>query len=139
MQLSATTDELTGLMNRRAIMESILRGLDALGRMGGDEFLVIAPESSAQQGEVLAERIRQDLENLAHENVEGRAVTVSIGIAEMSEESSLEELIGRADRALYEAKDEGRNRVRVFQAVAANWTYPDGAAEAITERAGRLS
>lgn len=167
MQTLATTDGLTGLMNRRAIMQfgenewqrylrlkrpfccliididhfksindtwghgvgdqvlknvstatkAALRQLDALGRMGGEEFLVIAPESSAQQAEVLAERIRQGLACLAHEDMNERTVTVSIGIAQISEESSLEELIGRADQALYKAKDEGRNQVRTFQAI----------------------
>jgi len=65
---------------------------------------------------VLAERIRQNVSYLTFEEMAGRQVTVSIGVAQIFDEKSLEELIRHADGALYTAKTEGRNQVVVFQA-----------------------
>lgn len=83
--------------------------------MGGEEFLILATESGRQEVMVLAERIRTALESIEYEGRPEHKVTVSIGLAEMSSEASLDELIQHADRALYNAKDRGRNRVVVYK------------------------
>lgn len=88
-----------------------LRAADVLGRYGGEEFIVLFPGSTAQQAAVVAERIR---EAIAADTIETGAArvsaTISVGLAEaLSDQDTLEQLIRRADRALYEAKGKGRN------------------------------
>ena len=92
-----------------------LRAADVLGRYGGEEFIVLFPGSTAQQAAVVAERIR---EAVAANGIETRgariSATISVGLAEASAgHDSLEQLIRRADRALYEAKAKGRNCIVV--------------------------
>lgn len=92
-----------------------LRAADVLGRYGGEEFIVVFPGSTAQQAAVVAERIR---EAIAADGIETRSVrvsaTISAGLAEaLSDQDTLEQLIRRADRALYDAKAKGRNCVVV--------------------------
>jgi diguanylate cyclase (GGDEF)-like protein len=102
---------LTGVAN---LVNARLRSTDALGRFGGEEFLLVAPETEAPQAQILAERIRAGLESQSHGATPGRTVTVSIGIAQVGEESTLDELIAHADEALYQAKESGKNRVDVY-------------------------
>lgn len=89
-----------------------LRRTDVLGRVGGEEFAVLLPETEAPDALRIAERIRADVEGLAvpYEGKELR-LTVSIGHAQTRGGRSLEELLKLADDALYEAKRTGRNRV----------------------------
>jgi diguanylate cyclase (GGDEF)-like protein len=98
----------------RAIGEAIQRGLRAADtgcRFGGDEFAVMAPEADAAAGLVLGERIRALAEGMALPG--GLRVTVSLGVscAGPAEVWTAAALLERADRALYEAKRMGRNRV----------------------------
>ena len=96
----------------RAI-ESCLRETDKLARYGGDEYIALLPETSCKAALEVAERIRKAVENTAI-NVEGNQIkaTVSIGVASYPEHaSSLDELLRRVDRALYQSKESGRNRV----------------------------
>lgn len=161
----ATTDELTNLHNRRAIMEkgqaewqravrynsplsclvfdldhfktindtyghgkgddvlramahqliATLRQTDSVGRIGGEEFMLFAPGTDASQAEALAERIRLGVANCRIAGIENRKITISIGIATLTDETSLEQLIQHADEALYEVKKNGRNRSRVYR------------------------
>jgi diguanylate cyclase (GGDEF)-like protein len=92
-----------------------LRAADVLGRYGGEEFIVLFPGSTAQQASVVAERIR---EAIAADGIGTRgariSATISVGLAEASsDQDTLEQLIRRADRALYDAKAKGRNCVVV--------------------------
>ncbi|WP_086479667.1 sensor domain-containing diguanylate cyclase [Oceanospirillum sanctuarii] len=84
-------------------------------RFGGEEFLVLMPQSDSAQAVRLAEKIRQETEKLVVETSDRREVrfTVSIGIAvyQHSSHENLDQLIHRADEKLYEAKRSGRNRV----------------------------
>lgn len=83
-----------------------------LGRFGGEEFLVVLPGSDIEGGRQAAERIRHAICETEFETKAGRLeVTVSIGVAEFQSGDNAESLLRRADRALYRAKEMGRNRV----------------------------
>ena len=96
---------------------SVLRKVDILCRFGGEEFVVLLPETALDAAVIAAERIRQAIseQRLSTENGEVK-VTVSIGAAELQAKTeTLENLVDKADKALYQAKGEGRNCVRVFK------------------------
>lgn len=97
-------------------LRTTLRAIDLAGRWGGEEFLVVLPQTDLPGATALAERVRVAIEETAIE-VGGPAplaVTVSIGAATLDEQTrSAEQLVERADAALYDAKDAGRNRVSV--------------------------
>jgi len=85
-----------------------LRSQDQMGRLGGEEFVLLLPETSAQDAGVVAERIRQSSESAGTET----RYTVSMGIATLhAHDHSLQALLARADQALYRAKANGRNRI----------------------------
>jgi len=162
----ATTDELTGLMNRRTILKRLdeelqravrqqeglcimiidldhfkrindtyghlfgdvvlkstaacirdtVRTYDIVGRIGGEEFLVISPGVEIEVAVGLADRVRRQVSELEFEQgAEKIAVTMSVGATSLeSSDLSVVSMMKRADRALYQAKDEGRNRVVVL-------------------------
>jgi len=90
-----------------------VRNHDVLGRIGGEEFLLILPEASAIQAFEIAERIRQAIEGI-NINIEGNIVniTASFGISELTEQRiSVNQIFNSADTALYQAKNQGRNQV----------------------------
>lgn len=94
----------------RAIAETIrrtLRAVDEVSRYGGDEFSVILPETSAEQAQGVALKLLEAVANLQLKEKVG----ISIGIAEYTGNLDRLELVSRADRALYRAKREGKNRV----------------------------
>lgn len=96
-----------------AICRRTFRQTDFIGRFGGEEFLVVLPETNLDEACIIAERLRCQTqeETIALHNAEVR-ITVSIGTTELlSADSSLEQAIFRADMALYRAKDAGRNRI----------------------------
>ena len=97
--------------------QAILREYDILGRLGGEEFVVVLPGATADESRVVAERVRRHLARMAIPGPEGRFhLTTSIGIAGLDgSNDTLEKAIHRADLALYRAKREGRNRVVVFE------------------------
>ncbi|WP_429147847.1 diguanylate cyclase [Aeromonas rivipollensis] len=94
-------------------IEDQLRSLDRVGRNGGEEFLVLLPETRLDEAAEVAERIRLEVARLRIEGVpEDHPIRVSIGCAEYKpEDDNLGELIRRADEAMYKAKQTGRNRV----------------------------
>jgi len=83
---------------------------DLAVRWGGEEFVVLLPGANLEKVSRRAEEVRQALEStrLSPQRV---AVTVSIGVGQMSQVESLQQLLHRVDKALYEAKAKGRNRV----------------------------
>jgi diguanylate cyclase (GGDEF)-like protein len=89
-----------------------VRSTDVAGRLGGEEFAVLLPETALDDALVTAERLRAGVEAGAVEH-EGQTVrlTISVGAAELRAGDSLDALIARADAALYAAKHAGRNRV----------------------------
>ncbi|MBU0689709.1 MAG: GGDEF domain-containing protein [Gammaproteobacteria bacterium] len=97
-----------------ALMAQRLRGGDVLGRYGGEEFCVIAPDTDAAGALILAEALREIIAITPLQTEAGVvAVTVSIGIACSAGDgkSALKRLLAEADAALYQAKQAGRNRV----------------------------
>lgn len=87
-----------------------VREIDVVCRYGGDEFAIILPEVSRPEAEAVAERLRAAVENAKFE----RKITISIGLCMYVPNTDRHELTSRADRALYQAKREGKNRVCVF-------------------------
>lgn len=155
----ANTDSLTGLVNRRPIIEMLdsqgllggyvvaiadldhfkalndthghqcgdavlvevagllrgrLRGSDAVGRWGGEEFIVVLPGTTAEDGLALADELRDLIEKFevpCHGHT--HRVTVSIGVADGASDAHSHGVVKRADDALYDAKVAGRNAVRL--------------------------
>jgi diguanylate cyclase (GGDEF)-like protein len=170
VQRQATTDELTGLVNRRRFLEALetelqrarlfetplslvladlddfklvndrhghpagdhalqtfgdllqahLRKMDVAGRLGGEEFAVLLPETGADAAALAAERMRRALADAPVELPRGVRIplTASFGIAELAPGQAAEQVLSLADAALYEAKAAGKNRVSLAQPVA---------------------
>jgi diguanylate cyclase (GGDEF)-like protein len=91
-----------------------LRPKDSMARYGGEEFVILLPEIDGVEARCIGERLRSSLEQISSfYSPLGvlPGVTVSIGMAEMQPPDSLQGLIARADNALYQAKQDGRNRL----------------------------
>ncbi len=93
------------------VLRKTLRRSDTICRYGGEEFMVVLPETSAEESAVLAARLFTAVEARGHE--EKLPITVSIGQASVRHEDSAESLLNRADRALYASKAGGRNRFSI--------------------------
>ena len=102
----------------KVLAENASRAADVAARYGGEEFAIICADSSIEGARNLAEKIRQSVEGLAlgREGGAHDVVTVSIGVAAFVPDDLLpaKAIVRAADRALYEAKEGGRNRVKVF-------------------------
>jgi diguanylate cyclase len=91
-----------------------LRASDYFGRYGGEEFLMILPQTSIEGARIIADRFRRRLEVQKFPNVDPQLrVTTSIGIAQYSGGEDVVQTLARADAALYGAKHRGRNRVEL--------------------------
>ena len=108
----------TGDVVLKKIIQTIklsIRDSDIIFRWGGDEFLIILPESDLQKTVDIAEKIRETIENLdIHFAGKTISVTISVGIASMTDTGTQEMIIDNADKALYIAKENGRNRVEQY-------------------------
>jgi len=90
------------------LMERMSRASDTFARMGGEEFIILAPSTNIDEAKLFAEKLRHALEN--HQiDVVGR-VTASFGVAQLGDGEGEEALLKRADDALYNSKYSGRNR-----------------------------
>jgi len=99
-----------------ALVQERVREVDSVGRYGGEEFAVVLPHTDLSQAQVLAERIRAEIERRAFDLADGSVrITASFGVASLHDSSidSVGRWIAAADSALYEAKSQGRNRVAV--------------------------
>jgi len=92
-----------------------VRSYDWIGRWGGDEFLVVLPQTNLDDGTIVAERIREAICSCSLPLHTGDNLYLSVSIGSSSgdtpEELTLEKLLQQADKALYQAKQNGRNRV----------------------------
>src|SRR5690606_17429176 len=95
------------------ICRTALRKTDTVCRFGGDEFVVALPNTALDEAMLLAERLQLRLRNeLLQFSVEGAMVTASVGVTTMRpEDGSYMDTLQRADRALYEAKSQGKDRI----------------------------
>ncbi len=100
------------------IITNCVRSIDIITRYGGEEFVILSPNTTLESGVKIAERVRQQVENNPyHANDFEINVTVSIGIAGYGHSKNIStfyELLDSADQALYIAKESGRNQLRVY-------------------------
>ena len=96
------------------ILRSTIRATDILGRYGGDEFVILMPETELQDAVDAVERARSTAESTLMAS--GQVVTISCGVAQWSGDEGGADVLRRADRALYDAKNAGRNNVQVARA-----------------------
>jgi diguanylate cyclase (GGDEF)-like protein len=88
------------------------RSTDVVGRFGGEEFLLILPDTPVEHAVIFAERLRQDVERFGREQLKhlrDHLPTISIGVCAVGTADTTESAISRADKALYESKRRGRN------------------------------
>ena len=94
-----------------------LRNKDVLARIGGEEFAIVLPDTDMKQASIIAERIRQQQDNISFTGdwPDLIQVRVSVGVAaKLKDDLSFDVLFSRADKALYTAKNNGRNQVFCF-------------------------
>lgn len=96
-------------------LQTQLRQQDLLGRFGGDELMLLLPETNAMEAALLCERLRQSIEKLQIKVID-QQVTASFGICEQQPNESFNQLFARADKTLLQAKQRGRNRIEIIAA-----------------------
>ena len=97
------------------VFKETLRGTDYIGRWGGEEFIVLCVDTDLEAAKRLSEMLRQKIMALSIESVS--KLTCSFGVAQKKEAETFDALCKRADQALYEAKDNGRNNVSLSEPV----------------------
>jgi diguanylate cyclase (GGDEF)-like protein len=101
-------------------LRSVLRGTDIIGRYGGEEFCVLLPGVDIDQATLLAERLREAIEQFSGASrlpIDGN-VTISLGVSTInSDTSNATDLIDQADKGLYASKNNGRNQVTRWDAI----------------------
>lgn len=97
------------------VLREVTRGGDVLGRFGGEEFAILMPETTIEQALLAGERLRAAIARciMAFPRSGSGRVTISTGVARLTDGEACDQLISRADAALYEAKAGGRNLVRL--------------------------
>jgi diguanylate cyclase (GGDEF)-like protein len=121
-------------------VEKNLRSTDVLARWGGEEFLLLMPETSIKGALALLERVRGDVAGLCLETAMGSIrITVSAGLAAGRRGQTLEQVLEQADEALYQAKEQGRDRVVLH--AGSHWAelmaWPDDTLAASEPQAAR--
>lgn len=100
------------LVHLSHIIKEAIRPTDSVARYGGEEFLIILPDTAIQQGVDAIERLQRELtKKFFMHNNERKLITFSAGVAMLGEHEDKEDLVGRADKAMYIAKKTGKNRV----------------------------
>ncbi|MCP4393262.1 MAG: GGDEF domain-containing protein [Alphaproteobacteria bacterium] len=92
-------------------MVAVLRDIDIYGRMGGEEFAIVLPETDQAMAQIIARRLQKQIERICIQTETGEfGITISTGITEATkDDENIDVLLNRADKALYKAKDSGRN------------------------------
>lgn len=107
-------------------IQAAVRDFDMVGRFGGEEFVIIMTNAHLELAKVIAERIRKGvMDTPLHLKELSIPVTISIGVAMLRKGERKEALIERADKAMYEAKKAGRNRVMIAKDIAESGTLPE--------------
>lgn len=101
------------LKNISRIVSNKVRESDYFGRWGGEEFILVIPQTNLENAAILAEEIRKGFE--AFDFDEPSRVTCSFGVSEYSGETESSELVLKADEALYTAKENGKNKVLLYK------------------------
>ena len=100
------------LIHLVSVVKSLLRPSDSIGRFGGEEFVVLLPETPLEQGKLALERLQRELtKQFFLANNQKLLVTFSAGVAQFRSGETEAELVKRADQAMYQAKQSGKNRV----------------------------
>lgn len=95
------------------LLSAHLREVDLVSRYGGEEFLIILPETGAEEATEVCEKLRAGIESYDWDQIRpGLEVTISFGVADGTTAKESSEMLEQADRRLYQAKEAGRNRVR---------------------------
>ncbi|WP_347353772.1 sensor domain-containing diguanylate cyclase [Acetoanaerobium noterae] len=94
-------------------VSKIIRSYDIFARWGGEEFVVLMPNTTEAEAVPAAEKIRKTVEDISHPDIE--KITISIGIAIWEADDDVDQIFVKADKALYTAKNQGRNRVIVYK------------------------
>ena len=110
------------LITLSQLLQQQLRTQDAMSRWGGEEFLIMLPETNQQQAMVVADKLRQSVAQMPfHYRNQRIALSITAGVAEFDTRSGLEASIERADRALYQGKQNGRNRCIAAMQLVSEW------------------
>jgi diguanylate cyclase (GGDEF)-like protein len=120
----AIRDGLTGLYHRRHLHEVLrsiaellmenTRDTDSVPRRGGEEFVIVAPETDGQEGMDIADKLRTAVARFpfyGRDAMPGGRLTISVGVADLASDLTHDALVHRADQAVYRAKEDGRNKV----------------------------
>jgi diguanylate cyclase (GGDEF)-like protein/PAS domain S-box-containing protein len=94
------------------VVKNAIRDNDIFGRWGGEEFIIICPETSKNEAFIVAQKVRKAIDDFKFDIIERE--TISLGLAEFEEENTKDELIHNADIALYLSKANGRNKVTLY-------------------------
>ncbi|HCI14200.1 MAG: diguanylate cyclase [Gallionellales bacterium GWA2_60_142] len=114
-RLNDTQGHQTGdqaLIHLSSVIKEALRPSDSVARYGGEEFVILLPDTPLEEGAATIERLQRELTRrfFLHEN-ERILITFSAGVAQRDQQEPQDEVIGRADKAMYQAKHSGKNRV----------------------------
>ena len=93
-------------------IKNTIRSIDSFGRLGGEEFGIMLPETDSAAAFILAERIRFISENMRVKD--GLKATLSIGLTSLRKDDNVDSIYERADNALYSSKENGRNKVSIY-------------------------
>jgi len=100
------------------VVESTLRDIDFIGRYGGEEFLIIMPETTLVEAKVIANRVKNKVDRY-HFEVVGH-LTISLGLAELHKDETVDEILKRVDDLMYKSKEDGRNKLSLEDDEIAN-------------------
>jgi diguanylate cyclase (GGDEF)-like protein len=96
-------------------MRKVVRPYDVVGRWGGEEFLCLLPETDIHSAATIAERMRSRIQEKVFVWEEtGISVKVTVGVSMIKEADTIDEVITRADKALYQGKHSGKNTVTII-------------------------